>query len=320
MPSLLLPEQKPAWAIPPGYGLHRLASRDLASRNSLLDILQVWQHPRKGHRYVLGADVGDGLGKDRSVVDVIRLATIEEPEEEVAQFVTDSLDTKAFAYVVQTIGQMYRWPDGREALAAIEINNHGMGVQDMLQLHLGYRHFYVWEVVDQADPAKRFTTRIGWVTTPKTRPLLLGNFYAAVTTTDPISGYADLRLNSPFTLDEMRDFQTDGALWEAEAARGAHDDCLIACAIAHTVAWRLLGGESEPTADRRRRRQEEELRRLRQGVVDRLDFRNSDATAEEQKAQEAAPGDLLEAAQQQEEQDEEWFYDPDSRGYAGTLY
>src|SRR3989304_1280938 len=52
-----------------------------------------------------------------------------------------------FASVIDASGHLYVWPDGREALAAIECNYHGLSVQDTLQLHLGYRHFYIWEVL-----------------------------------------------------------------------------------------------------------------------------------------------------------------------------
>jgi hypothetical protein len=242
----------------------------------------------------------------------LRIGTVDRVEEQVAQFLTDRLPPAAFAYIVDAIGRLYRWPNGREAMAAIECNNHGLSVQDTLQLHLGYQHFYTWEVLDQADPAKRFTTRMGWVTTPKTRPILLDQFYTGVTTIDPITGYSDCRINSSFTLEEMRDFQTEGALWEAEAARGAHDDALIAAAIAHYVAWRLMAGETEPLADRRRRRHDEEVRRLRSSDGARRDFRNTDTLA--------ADATWVGPLDGEEEDSDGSFYDPDGRAFGGTLY
>lgn len=318
---IVLPEARSVFAVPPGFGFHRLRPAELAERSGskgLFNTLQIWQLPRKGHRYILGVDVGDGLGQDRSVVDVFRMGTIEECEEQVAQFISDSVAPRQLAGVVDAIGHLYKWPDGREALAAIECNNHGLSTQDTLQLHLGYRNFYIWEVLDQADPAKRWTTKMGWVTTARTRPILLDQFYTGVTTIDPISGYSDCRINSPFTLDEMRDFKTDGALWEAEAAKGAHDDCIIAGGIAHYVCWRMQGGEQEPLADRRRRRQEEELNRLRAGQTGKVDFRNSDKTYQEQKDQEGLSP--AERQEQMDDDDESLYYDPTGRGYGGTLY
>ena len=320
-PLLRLPEQRPFYAIPPGYGLHRLSVPELSERSgekALFDTLQVWEPRRKGHRYILGVDVGDGLGQDRSVCDIFRMGTIEECEEQVAQFITDSIPPRQFAGIIDVVGHLYAGPDGREALAGIECNNHGLSVQDTLQLHLGYRHFYIWEVLDQADPQKRWTTKMGWVTTARTRPILLDQLYTGVTTIDPLTGFSDCRINSPFTRDEMRDFRTDGALWEAEAAKGAHDDCIIAGGIAHYICWRLLGGETEPLADRRRRRQEEQARRLRLGERGPVDFRNTDATADELKSHEGLTAE--EKQTQMEDDDEQLYYDPDSRGQAGTLY
>lgn len=318
---MILPEQRPFYAVPKGFGFHRLSPAELSERSgakALFNTLQIFQHPRKGHRYVMGVDVSDGLGQDRSVCDVFRLGTIEEPEEQVAQFISDDLAPHPFASILDAIGHLYTWPDGREAMAAIENNYHGLSVQDTLQLHLGYRHFYIWEVLDQADPQKRWTTKMGWVTTRKTRPILLDQLYTGVTGIDPITGFSDVRINSPFTIDEMRDFQTDGALWEAEASRGAHDDCIIAAGIAHYVSWRLMGGETEPLADRRHRRAQEALRRTKAGETHAVDFRNSDATADDQSALAGLTPEERETAL--EEQDEQLYYDPDARGYGGTLY
>jgi hypothetical protein len=310
--NLPFPEARPHFAIPKGFGFHRLSVPELKEMTSLLGVLQIWELPQKGHRYVMSADVADGIGKDRSSIDIVRMGTIERVEEQVAHYISDQTPPRALAYVMDAIGRLYRWPDGREALAAIECNNHGLSVQDTLQLHLGYKHFYIWEVLDQADPQKRFTTRMGWVTTNRTRPILLDQLYTAVTTIDPISGYSDLRVNSSFTFNDMRDFQTDGALWEAEAARGAHDDCIISLGIGHYVAHRLAAGESEPLEDRRRRRHEEEVRRLRTGNGERRDFRNSDSLAAD-----AAYAGPLDA---EEEDDELSYYDPDGRAFGGTLY
>lgn len=306
---VLIPEQRPTYAIPPGFGFHRLSLPELKERQTLLGTVQIFELPRKGHRYVMGVDASDGLGKDRAAVEVLRVGTLTEPEEQVAQFLCDQTDAKTLAYVVDAIGHLYTWPDGRAAMATIEINNHGMSTQDVLQLHLGYTHFYLWEVVDEADPGKRFTSRIGWQTTPKTRPMLLSAFRDAITNVDPLTGYSDLRVNSVFTIDELRDFQTQEGLGQAEAGPGAHDDSLMALAVAHITAWRLMGGELEPLADRRKRRQEEELRRRSQGQIVKADYRNSDATADDQRTAGTPTVEEVDS-----EHDELW-YDPTGRSF-----
>ena len=268
--------------IPRGHAFRKLGLAELKERPDLLDTLLLYEAPRKhgDYRYLVSADIGDGIGQDLTSIDVIRFPTIDEPAEQVAHFVSDTRTPTQAAYVVDALGHLYCDTDKYEALAAIETNNHGLSTQDTLQLHLGYTHFYRWEVADSFNPAKRFTARVGWATTTRTRPILLDKFYEAITTLDPLTGYPDLRINSPFTQNQLADFQTDGALWEAEAARGAHDDCILSAAIGYYVAWRLAGGEREPLNERRRRRAEtEERQRERDARV--AEYRNSAYTVGE---------------------------------------
>lgn len=286
-----------SFTLPAGYGFRHVPAAELRERTAdallpaPMDLLLLFEPPRRRpqHRefsYIMGVDVGDGLGLDRSVCCVTRVGTIEEPAEEVAQFVSDALPPSQFAFIVEAIGHLYADHDGLEAMAMIENNNHGLSVQDMLQLHLGYTHFYRWEYYDAADPAKRHSTKIGWTTTPRTRPLLLDRFYAAVTTLDPVTGKPDYIVNSPWTISELSDFQTEGDLWEAEAAAGAHDDCILAASIANYGAWRAAGGEREPLGERRRRRHLEQADRERDAALrgKGRDYRNTAITAEEMAA------------------------------------
>jgi hypothetical protein len=263
--------------------MRRLGIRELAERPHLLDTLLVFEAPRRtlGTRYVISADVADGIGQDRSSVDVLRLGTLSEPEEQVAHFLSDSRDPTALAYIINALGHWYTDRDGFEALVAVELNNHGLATQEVLQIHLGYTHFFVWEVVDARDAASRFTKRIGWTTTPRTRPIILSHFKNAIETLDPSTGLPDLRLNSPWTIDELADFTTEGALWEAEAAKGAHDDCIMSAAIGHYVAYKTTGVEREPLNEVRRRRSAEKQRQELAAASARRDFRNSAFTADE---------------------------------------
>ena len=279
--SPLAPETHP---VPPGYGFRRLVGADLASLPSLrASVLAIYEYPRvRGPRsYVLGVDVSDGLGLDYSAISVTRMGTIEEPAEQVAAYHTNVVDAATLAFIVDAIGRYYSDADGIEALAAIETNNHGLSTQDTLQLHLGYGNFYVWEVADAASPEKRRTTKIGWYTSPRTRPMLLSSFHAAITQQDPITGLPDYILNSPVTRGELRHLVTPDVLANAEHARGQHDDSLFAAAISYYVAWRLAGGESEPIAERRRRRSLQQHQQDDADAAVGRDWRNSAVTADE---------------------------------------
>lgn len=278
---------------PKTLGFRRLAAERV--RPDLFDCVLVFEPPRNRgrRRYVIGADVGDGLGGDRSVATVARVGTIEECGEEVAQYATDHLTPTQFAYVVEALGRAYSDEDGIEAQVAVECNNHGLSTQDTLQLHLGYGHFYRWEYYDAAEPAKRYSTKIGWLTTPRTRPILLDKFFEAVTTLDPITGAPDYRLNSPHTRRELATLWTPDILGNAEAARGKHDDAIFSSAIAYYVSWRLAGGEQIPLADRRRMRSlaQAALEAQNDGVTP--DWRDSPVTLDEMRAGIVEDHDLL---------------------------
>lgn len=284
IPASSLSTAAEAYPVPPGYGFRRLSPQELKDLPSLKSsVLAIWEYPRaRGRRrYVMSADVADGLGQDYSVIDIIRLPTIEEPAEQVAQYVSNQVDAKQLAFICDAIGRFYTDEDGIEALAAIETNNHGLSTQDTLQLHLGYGSFYVWEYADSASPDRRYSTKIGWVTTNRTRPLLLSAFHDAIVSVDPISSQPDFILNSPTTRAELRHFVTQTTIGEAEAARLQHDDAILAAAIGYYVAWRLAGGETEPIGERRRRRTVLQQQQAHDATHTGRDWRNSDATAEE---------------------------------------
>lgn len=284
--------------LPAGYGFRAITAAELAERGSLLELCSIWERPRRRARYVIGVDVSDGLGADRSVIEVLRCGTIEESAEQVAEFISEWTAPNELAPIVQALGQWYRDVDGVEAKVAVECNNHGISVQDMLQMHYGYGHFYIWEFMDARDMESRISTRIGWYTTPRTRPMLLDRLHGALTSLDPISGQPDLITHSPFLHDELKDFTSPtNHLHDAEAAKGAHDDCIMATAIANYVAWRQQAGETEPLEERRRRRREQILHNHQANATRTLhrggapDWRNQPATSEEHDAQVGYQGD-----------------------------
>ena len=281
----------PTVSLAPSLGIRQLPPPPGVpkSLDSLYDLVQVWEVPRRnpphrGFRYVVAADVSDGLGQCRSVVDVVRVGTVLEPQEQVAQYVSTSCTPVTLAYIIDALGRAYTDPDGFPAKVAVEVNNHGHSTQAMLQAHLDYPHFYRRELEDRANRAKRFATTIGWNTTPLTRPRMLDRFVEAVSTRDPTTKRPDFVLNSPITLDEMRGFYSDtGGLADASASKHGYDDCIITAAIANVVAWLWLGGEVAPIAEQRRQKSGADSRRRSHGLDD-YDWRNSDATLAEMRA------------------------------------
>src|SRR5262245_9416160 len=224
-------------SLPVGYGLRVLKADERAALHDWLeDYLLVWELPRRSHRYVMGVDVSDGINQDRSCIDVLRVATISEPDEQVAQFVSRQIDPVDLAYYIDAIGHFYHDDDDYEAMVAIEVNNHGLATQAELQRHCGYQHFFVWQYEDKRNPAQRFSSNIGWYTSVKTRGIILARYRRAIMSVDSLTGESDYVINSPFTMEELKDFQTEGSLVQAEASPGATDDCIMAGAITVHVA------------------------------------------------------------------------------------
>ena len=230
-------------AIPPGYGFNLLkksAWYDDQSHPdylaSLFDKLLIWEAPRKHYSYVVSVDVSSGMGLDRSVIEVLRCGTMTEPDEQVAQFVSDSVDPIELAYYIDPVGRFYHDDDDLGALVAIECNGQGLATQSELQHHCGYDNLYIWQHEDARDPRSRYTKAFGWYTTQRTRARMLARYHRAVSAVDERTGLPDYRINSPLTMEELRDFVSEGPVWMAEASGKAHDDTIMAGAISVEVA------------------------------------------------------------------------------------
>lgn len=259
--------------------------------------LLVWELPQRRSRYVISVDVSEGSGQDRSVIDVTRVGDLQRVPEQVAQFVSNTIDPTDLAYVANAVGRLYQGYDGREAMMAIECNGFGLQTQAELMRHLGYTNFFIWQFEDAATVQGRFSKKIGWWTSPRTRPIIVGRYVRAIKTFDPITNEPDYRVNSPHTLLEMQSFQIppDGMLWEACAGPGSHDDCIMAGAIGVHVEQTLYHETVEPLPEHRRRLREEKLRnamKASQKGMEPADFINTDCTAEEMDEGVADPEDL----------------------------
>ncbi len=292
-PDGLSPEQrllaKEPIRIQPGHGLRLVPAQERTKRQTqeyLLDdpaprdTLLVWEPPRKGFLYVVSVDVSNGMELDNSVIDVTRVGTTREIDEQVAQFVTNTIDETDLAGVIDAVGRFYTGKDAQPALVAIECNGMGLATQNELQRHIGYTNLYIWQYLDAVE-GHQFTTKYGWYTNQRTRPLILQAYMHAIKTVDPNSGYPDYRINSPWTMHEMADFQSPGPLWMAEATDGAHDDCIMAGAIGVFVARTIqVEARGETIHEARRRINAEVVRAEKVGALQGqgVSFQSTDAT------------------------------------------
>jgi hypothetical protein len=175
--------------------------------------LTVFQQPRSGREYVIGADVSKGLkGGDYSVAQVL-----DQHRNQVAVWRGHVLPDQ-FAEVLNHLGM---WYNGAKLI--VENNDHGVLTCYLLHHHWTYPNLYSTVTVDKET--LKHTETLGFSTNAKTRPLILDGLRAAVR--DQIIGIYDTE-----TLSEMSTFVVNDA-GKMEADGDKHDDCVMSLAIAY---------------------------------------------------------------------------------------
>lgn len=169
----------------------------------------IFREPEEGRPYVIGGDTS-GEGSDWFVAQVLDNVTGEQ-----VAVLRHQYDEDTYAKQVYCLGKHYN-----DALVGIEANFSSFPIKRLEQL--GYRNQYVREQEDTYTGA--VSRSFGFRTTTVTRPVIIGELVEAMR-----SGINTV--NDRTTLEEMLTFVRSEKL-RAEAEPGAHDDCVLALAIA----------------------------------------------------------------------------------------
>ncbi len=194
-----------AWEVPElEYKLHRAGW------------LNVIEPPRKGHQYVIGADVSHGLGKDASA-----MAVYDRTEKRFVAYSRDA-DVKPdkLAERLALAGHFYN-----TAFIAPEFNGPGILTTHKL-VTASYPKLYYSQRFNTAK--QQYTDQPGFVTDQKTRGRIIDLFDVAIENDAfeiPIKAIIDECLT--FVLDDRRG--------RADHLPGCHDDLLFAAMIANFV-------------------------------------------------------------------------------------
>jgi hypothetical protein len=167
--------------------------------------------------YIIGVDpAGGGSDGDYSCAQVIERASGMQCAELQGHFAPPELASR-----VALLAKEYN-----DALVAVERNNHGHAVLASLMMNEGAQNVY------------RQGNQAGWLTSVASRPRMLENFAATLTS-------APFLFSSTRLLEECRTFvrHPDGS---ASAAAGTHDDLVMAMAVALAVR-----AEIAPSGSRR---------------------------------------------------------------------
>lgn len=174
--------------------------------------IKIYEPPEKGAPYVLGGDTA-GEGSDRFVAQVLCNRTGRQ-----VCTLRHGFDEDLYARQVYCLGRYYN-----DALIGIETNFSTYPVMELTRL--GYKRQYVRETFDTYT--QKYKQSYGFVTNSKTRPVILSELIKVVR--EDITLVSDEE-----TLQEMLTFVRSES-WRPEAEAGAHDDCILALAIAHYI-------------------------------------------------------------------------------------
>jgi hypothetical protein len=220
-------------------GIIQPLSRHVIINGSLRDHtdgeLRVWEHPKPGTRYAIGADVAEGLERgDFSVADVLEVPS----GKQVAQW-HGHIDPDLFGTTLVTLANHYN-----HAKLAVERNNHGISTVTAI-LRASYDNIFV-QIASIKDSAKGVDGKYGFTTNAKTKDQLVDALVADVR--DGTHGIC-----CEETLKEMRTFVVDER-GKCAAAQGCHDDRVMARAIAGIACQtfaRELANDSGPRVPRK---------------------------------------------------------------------
>ena len=175
--------------------------------------LSVWDKPKSAGRYVIGADVAEGLAHgDYSCADVLEFPS----GNQVAQW-HGHCDPDQFGVILSSLGKWYRG-----ALVGVERNNHGLSTVIKLR-DLGYSNLYTQEDLEHIADDKQ-TKKIGWLTTEKSKLKIIDQLAAELR--DGSHG-----LVCEESVNEMQSYIIDER-GRYTAAPGCHDDRVMSRAIA----------------------------------------------------------------------------------------
>jgi len=189
-------------------------------------------HPKREHKYVIGADPGAGVGRDNSVLQVIDL----EAREQVAEWASNRVEPDFFALKAAELGRMFN-----NAYINVERNNHGILVVKILMDN--YDRNLLHKGKNLSAPSKEFMriSDFGTYTSEVTKHMMLGTLR-----TELANGFT---IHSELLRSELNTFveKENGRL---EAEEGCLDDRVMALAQATFVmpqaASRLGSRDVEP--------------------------------------------------------------------------
>ncbi len=202
------------------------------SKKGSVDKIYVFQPPMDGFEYYFGVDTGDGIDKDRTVIEGLRKYSLEGPTAQVLEFASGHMGALDVWPLLLALGTWYSVPDRRgnrrQPCMAIECRGKGDMPQHVLRL-MNWHNFHLWNDnrIDHKQLDLSRAQKLGVFT----------NFYFRAAMIDHIVTSlrnGEIEIHSPFFVKEMRSLEGDEYEQQLRAGHGGHDDRIMALGFALT--------------------------------------------------------------------------------------
>lgn len=230
--ALIKMDQRADGVKPDLYDLEGMKRGEVQGTKIEFSHLKVWEPPKDGNRYVIGADVAEGIevisedGKDADY----SVATVmdRETRKTVARY-RGHIDPDAFGDLLVQLGYWYN-----EATIAVEVNNQGIATVQRLRDRL-YRRLYMRESGFD-ELFEEPTAKMGWRTDKASKYIMITDLAKAIRDGDFID-------YDPVFIRECVSYVRDES-GRTNAQEGSHDDCVMATAIAlQLFDWKYIDRE-----------------------------------------------------------------------------
>jgi len=185
-----------------------------------LDKLYIWEMPEDGQIYGLGVDTADGIGKDRSTIEVLRKGSPLQRAGQCAEFASDKINALDLTPYMMALGALFSVKDTdgnrRQCRAAIECRGKG----DLSQLGMridGWRNFHPWQRIDSKTISPDKVSKLGVFTNEWFRQSI--QEYLVKFLRDE-----EVEILSPFLVSEMQSLESREDVQSFRATYGGHDD------------------------------------------------------------------------------------------------
>lgn len=194
--------------------------------------IYIWEWPKAGETYAVGCDPAEGVDQDSSVVTVVKKATPEHPDVQVAEFASAKVLPDDLWMWVYSLCHLYtvRKPNGgwNFPRAVIEVN---ISAGDKVQTEMRKRgwpsfhqRFDPTRIAGSSARNRAYQDQIGWKTDRSSRPKIISAVRKSIR--DNL-----LWVNSPELSKELGTLEWNLDKKRIEAARDKHDDRVFALGI-----------------------------------------------------------------------------------------